>query len=295
MGPARPAIEPRTRAQYRADLMQYSVSGWERLSFRNRMEEPLDGRTVPGEVVRRFEPARAGLPEISARDACAYIETHQAERPWLAAARGCSPEVQRVFAALDQGSGHGHIRHEGWVTEHMNERRAAYQEDPAQLTPAKRAAGVDGLKERDQPHRCRQTATRISDADAFAVAFVRGIEHPEVRAVLDTRFVPRQAPRAVTLDVRDLLGPAGHLYCTGWRLLPVDGSDNRARAQRSAWVDACAQGRTPDVPAPGARPVQTFDGGKIVFAFGPNSARNRYEVLTMYPRPRADEPQGDTR
>jgi hypothetical protein len=107
--------------------------------------------------------------------------------------------------------------------------------------------------------------------------------------------VPRQAPRAVTLDVRDLLGPEGHRYCTGWRLLPVDGSDNRARAQRSAWVDACAQGRTPDVPAPGARPVRTFEGGKIVFAFGPNSARNGYEVLTMYPRPRADEPQGDAR
>jgi len=63
------------------------------------MEEPLDGRTVPREAVRRFEPARAGLPEISARDACSSIETHQAERPWLAAAHGCSPECQRVFAA----------------------------------------------------------------------------------------------------------------------------------------------------------------------------------------------------
>jgi len=45
---------------------------------------------------------RAGLPEISARDACSYIAARHPERPWLAAARDCPPEVQRVFAALDQ-------------------------------------------------------------------------------------------------------------------------------------------------------------------------------------------------
>src|SRR5260370_38441636 len=41
------------------------------------------------------------------------------------AARDRSPEVQRLFAALDQGGGHAHIRHEGWVTEEMNELREA--------------------------------------------------------------------------------------------------------------------------------------------------------------------------
>lgn len=72
-GPARQRIEPRTRAECAADLRQQVVSGWERPSFRNRMDEPLDGRTVPREAVRPFEPARAGRPEISASDACSCI------------------------------------------------------------------------------------------------------------------------------------------------------------------------------------------------------------------------------
>jgi hypothetical protein len=49
-----------------------------------------------------------------------YIDARHSERPWLGIVYGCSPEVQRVIAALDQGAGHGHIRHEGWVTEEMN-------------------------------------------------------------------------------------------------------------------------------------------------------------------------------
>jgi len=76
-----------------------------------------------------FEPRQAGLPEISAGDAAAYLNAHHIERPWLAAARDCGPEVQRIFAELDQGGGHAHIRHEGWVTEEMNEQRVAYLED----------------------------------------------------------------------------------------------------------------------------------------------------------------------
>lgn len=48
--------------------------------------------------------------------------------------------MQRIFAALDQGHGHAHIRHEGWVTEEMNERRVRSLEDPAQLDPTKRVA-----------------------------------------------------------------------------------------------------------------------------------------------------------
>ncbi len=264
--------------------MQYSVSGWERLSFRNRMEEPLDGRTVPGEVVRRFGPGRAGLPEISARDACAYIETHQAERPWLAAARGCSPEVQRVFAALDQGSGHGHIRHEGWVTEHMNERRAAYQEDPAQLNPAKRAAGIDGLKPGDLPHQCRKAATRIADPHAFAIAFVRGVEHPRVRAALETPYDPNDQPRPVQVPLEELLGPGAHNYCTGWQLEPMNGSHSAARKARQAWIDAAGEKRT-DLPTPTATPVATFARGTFVFVFGQRREGNGYEVTTMYPRP----------
>jgi hypothetical protein len=100
--------------------------------LRSRTEYAAEQKLAASlEVVRRFEARRAGVPEVSARDAAAYLDARQAERPWLATARDRSPEVQRLFAALDQGGGHAHIRHEGWVTEEMLRRRVAYLEDPA--------------------------------------------------------------------------------------------------------------------------------------------------------------------
>jgi hypothetical protein len=272
-GAAGERIEPRSRSEYAADLE----------------------RDVNREAVRRFEPSRAGLPGVSAADAAAYLDASQAGRPWLAAARGCSPEVQRVFAALDQGGGHAHIRHEGWVTEEMNRRRVAYLEDPAQLDAAKRAAGIDGLKSPEGLHRCRETSSRITDSDAFAGAFAHGIEHPIVKAALETKFTAGRVPRPISLPIIDLLGPDGHRYCTGWRLQPVEGSMNTARGQRAAWVDARGHDRQPAGPRPDVRAVQTFEGGTIVFAFGPSAARDGYEVITMYPSPRRDQQQGDSR
>jgi hypothetical protein len=270
---ARECVESRSRAEYAADL-ELAVSL---------------------EVVRRFEPRRAGLPEVGAGDAAAYLDAHEGGRPWLAAARRRPPEVQRVFAALDQGGGHAHIRHEGWVTEETSRRRAAYLEDPAQLDLAKRAAGMDGARSPEGLHRCREISSRITDPDAFAVAFARGIEHPMVKAALETKFSMGRVPRPVSLPISDLLGPDGHRYATGWRLQPVEGSMTRAREQRAAWVDARAQHRQPEVPEPAVRVVGTFAGGTIVFAFGPAGARDGYEVVTMYPRPRRDEQQGGPR
>ena len=237
------------------------------------------------EPVRRLDPGRAGLPGIGAGDAAAYLDARQAERPWLTAARDCAPEVQRVFAALDQGGSHGHIRHEGWVTEEMNQRRVALLEDPAQLDPAKRAAGIDGLKPGEHPHRCRQTAGRIADPNAFAVAFARGLEHPKVCAALDTPFHSDAKPSPVQIPIAELLGPDGHRYCTGWRLEPVDGSMSAARRARQAWVAATPERRASDLREPTARPVETFEGGTVVFAFAHSSAAERYEVITVYPRP----------
>jgi hypothetical protein len=272
-GAARECVEPRSRAEYAADL-ELAVSL---------------------EAVRRFELRRAGLPEVSTGDATAYLEAHEAGRPWLAAARGRPPEVQRVFAALDQGGGHAHIRHEGWVTEEMSRRRAAYLEDPAQLDPAKRAAGMDGARSPEGLHRCREISSRITNPDAFAVAFARGIEHPTVKAALETKFTTERVPRPVSLPISDLLGPDGHRYATGWRLQSVEGSMTRAREQRAAWVDAREKHRRPEGPEPAARAVGTFAGGTVVFAFGPTGARDGYEVVTMYPRPRRDGQQGDPR
>jgi hypothetical protein len=163
--------------------------------------------------------------------------------------------------ALDAGGGHGHIRHEGWVTEEASMRRAAFLEDPAQLDHEKRYIGIDGLRNNDQPHRCRSTSTRMTDPDAFATAFARGVEHPKAREALDMPFDPDRLPRDVRVPIADLLGPEGHRYCTGWRLEPADGSMNTARANRDAWLAARAEGREPEVPEPQARPVPTFEGG----------------------------------
>jgi hypothetical protein len=264
----------------------------ERSESRSRAEYAAEQRLGASlEVVGRFEPRRAGLPEVSAGDAAAYLDARQAERPWLAAARDRSPEVQRLFAALDQGGGHAHIRHEGWVTEEMSRRRVAYLEDPAQLDPAKRAARIDGLKSPEEFHRSRDASSRITDPDAFAAAFARGVENPAVQAALDTKFTPGRVPRAVSLPISDLLGPDGYRYCTGWRLQPVGGSMNAARSCRAAWIEAHGtEGPGPDVRAAGS-----FEGGAIVFAFAPNYAADGYEVVTMYPRPRGGEQRGDSR
>jgi hypothetical protein len=164
-------------------------------------------------------------------------------------------------------------------------RRVAYLEDPAQLDPAKRDLGIDGLRHNDQPHRCASTSTRITNPDAFATAFARGAEHPKVREALDMPFDPRGKPRDVTVPIADLLGPDGHRYCTGWQLEPVDGSMKTAQNNRDEWLAARAEGREPDLPEPQVRPVPTFEGGEIAFFFQRNYAVERYEIVTMFPRP----------
>jgi hypothetical protein len=60
-------------------------------------------------------------------------------------------------------------------------RRVAYLEDPAQLDPDRRRAGIDGLRAGGQPYRCRIIATRFTDPDAFATALARGAGHGRVR------------------------------------------------------------------------------------------------------------------
>jgi hypothetical protein len=250
-GAARELVEPRSRAEYSADLERYVA-------------------------LVSFEPRRAGLPDVSIKDATEYLDQHYLERPWLSVARGCTPEVQRIFAALDQGHGHAHIRHEGWVTEEMNEHRVRNLEDPAQLDPAKRVTGVDGVKAGHQLHRCGGIVTRIADPEAFATAFARGIEHPDVRAALDSSGL---VPKPVSLLITDVLGDGGHRFCSGWRLEPVNGSMLQALADRAAWVAG-----NHDVSEPRARPVETFEGGTVTYVFQA-SAEDGHEISTMYVNP----------
>jgi hypothetical protein len=270
----RPRHEPSTRAEYAEVARQNSEPA-------DKEQEDADQATEPSNTsaLERFEPRRAGLPEVSRADAAAYIEEHQSDRPWLAKARDCSPEAQRVIAALDQGRGHAHIRHEGWVTEEMNERRVQNLEDPAQLDPDKR--GSDGLAAGDLRHRCGDTSSRITDPEVFATAFARGVEHPDVRAALDSNG---PHPEAIILPISSVLGDDGHKFCSGWRLEPVNGSMDEARANRRSWTSGDRSG-----PEPRAQPVETFEGGTVTFAFG-RSPIGGYEVSTMYVNPPDEQP-----
>jgi hypothetical protein len=266
--------ESRTRGEAYAELRQRVEGGREPRRFE-----------APRAELGRFAPERAGLAQVGLDAAADYVAQNRAPRPWLTMADAASPEARRIIAAADVGGGHGHIRHEGWVTEEANMRRVAYLEDPAQVDPGKRFLSIDGIRPNDQRHRCGTTATRITDPDAFATAFCRGVQHPKVREALDMPFDLHEKPEVVSVPIADLLGPVGHRYCTGWRLEPVNGSMNAARANRDAWIVARAQGREPDVPEPQARPVSTFEGGEIAFMFKHNYAEKRYQVATIYPRP----------
>ena len=245
-----PRDDPTSRGEAHAELRQRVESGWEPRPF-----------LAPRGELGRFDPERAALPAIGIDAAADYLAAHRSARPWLQAADAASPEARRILAAADASGGHGHIRHEGWVTEEASMRRAAYLEDPAQLDPGKRYLGIDGLRPDDQPHRCRSTSTRITDPEAFATAFIRGIEHPKVREALDMAFDPGKRPKGVTVPIADLLGSDGHSYCTGWRLEPTEGSMKTARANRDAWLMARAEGRQPDIPEPKARPVTPSRAG----------------------------------
>jgi hypothetical protein len=279
VGAPRMAVETRTRGEARADLRQSVESGWDR------------GQrfAVPRGELAVFRPERAGLPEVSPGEAGRYVERHRAGRPWLVAVGRASPEAARIIVAADQGGGHGHIRHEGWVTEEASMRRVAYLEDPAQLDLDKRRGGIDGLRAGNRRHICADIASRIADPDAFATALVRGTGHPDVRAALSTPYDRRQLPRAVWVPIAELLGSDGHKTCTGWQLEPVAGSMDAARDNRRAWRAAIAEGRRPDVPEPRACPVPTFEGGTIAFVISHNRQRNGYEIASLFPQPPAHD------
>jgi hypothetical protein len=252
-------------------------------------DRPLsEGGPSPREVLGRFDPRRANLPDLSPADAGTYLQTHATDRPWLARARGHDTAVQRLFAALDQGRGHALERHEGYPSDSLLDFRVRYLQDPAQLDLTKRLAGEDAFKP-GKDHRCGDLATRIGDPEAFATAFARGIDHPEVRAVLAAPYVDGPAPDSVGIPIADLLGPDGHRFCSGVVLRPVGGSIEAARDCRLAWVDAARSGREPEVPAPAAEPIRSFEGGTIEFVFGPDRSRRAYEVITMYAEPKPDE------
>jgi hypothetical protein len=240
------------------------------------------------DALTRFEPGHAGLPDVSPGDAARYIESRRSDRPWLSTARHAPAEVQRVFAAIDQGGGHAHIRHEGWLSAEKSQMRVQYLQDPAQLDPAKRAEGTDGLLPGDKKHYCGAISAAIRDPMAFAVAFARGTEHPDVRRALQTPLEKGRKPPSVSLPITDLLGPDGHGRCEGYRLA---GDDlKQATRHRDTWLGEIRTGEPPSVPPPLLVPVD-FRGGTIAFRFKANAAKTGYEVVTMFPAPPDREPE----
>ncbi|MQA86134.1 MAG: hypothetical protein GEV03_16255 [Streptosporangiales bacterium] len=264
-----------------------TLSGFELPEY--DMDRDLGDGTTSRDWLGRFTPDRANLPEVSLDEARDHIAEYADERPWLAPARDREPEVQRVFTALDVGQGHALERHDGYPTEPMVERRATFLEDPAQLDEAKRERSEDAFHP-GRTHRCGEYATRIWEPDAFATAFARGIEHPDVRRALDRPFDPDRRPPDVAIPVVDLLGPDGHRFCAGYRLEPVGGSAEAAVDCRAHWVDAQRRGQEPDAPEPKAAPIDSFEGGRIAFFFRPTRSRDGYEVATMYVEP-PDQPR----
>jgi hypothetical protein len=266
--------DPERRREESAELRQRVEGDWDERPFKVNREE-----------LGRFDLKRAGLPDMSIEAAAKYVAEHRDSRPWLAMTDRASPEATRIIAAMDAAGGHAHIRHEGWVSEEANRRRVAYREDPAQLDPEKRSLGIDGLRQNDDRHRSSDSVTRITDPDAFATAFVRGVEHPKVREALDRPTDSGRRPSEVKLPIAVLLGPKGYECCTGWRLEPVDGSVDKALDNRGKWLSARAKGDQPKVPEPRVAPVHTFSGGEILFAFARDDTDARYEVVTMFPQP----------
>jgi hypothetical protein len=274
--------DPDRRREADAEYRQRVDGDWEPRKFE-----------APRAELAQFDLKRAGLPDFSVDSAQKYIDEHRGSRPWLAATDGASPEARRIIVAMDAAGIHPQIRHEGWVSEEANRRRVTYLEDPAQLDPAKRNQGIDGIKPNDKPHWCAAISTRIADPDAFATAFARGVERPQVQEALATSFDPGSRPDPVTVPISDLLGQKGHRHCTGWRLEPIDGSMSDARGNRADWLVAKAEGREPDVPEPQANPVPTFKDGVITFIFSHDHAERRYKVANQFIDPPATPEESD--
>lgn len=242
---------------------------------------------TPREAIKGFRPERAGLDPITGDEAKQYARAHVSDRPWLNHAQYVGGDTARVLVAADRGGGHMLERHGSTVTPEMTEARAKRLEDPAIGDDAARTPGKDAFK-RGQ-HACGDVATRIRDPHAFATCFVRGVEHPSVRATLDRPYDPDDSvPDPVTIPLADLLGPDGYKYCDGHRLEPVGGRLDAARDCRVAWADATDKGREPDVPEPTVtrmEPEEFRDAG-VLFAFRPKRDRTGLEISTMYVEPR---------
>jgi hypothetical protein len=162
---------------------------------------------------------------------------------------------------------------------------------PPQLDPELRSRGRDAAKP-EKLHGCEEVATSISDPDAFAVAVARAIQHPDLKAILDRPRQPHEkwSGGQVEVPIKELLGEDGHLYCSGHRLLPIDGDIDEAKINRKAWVKATPEERA-GMTAPQSEPIpaEDFLGGTMAFSFSRTPDFEHWTIRTMYPKPRGLE------
>ncbi|HEY3686148.1 MAG TPA: hypothetical protein VGL93_24160 [Streptosporangiaceae bacterium] len=265
-----PVLEPYARHLHRPDLP--------------RLDGP--GREAPDAALRRFRPERIGLAPLTQSQADDHVIRYAGARPWLAIARYTSPEVRRILVALDQGRGHALERHEGAVTPAQTEARVRLLCDPAIPGP-ERTPGVDAYKPPGKWHGCGDTATRITDPDAFAVCVARAIEHPRVRAELDAPLDPSHPAGRIDIPLAEVLGADGYRYCDGHRLKAI-GNDRQVAVEcRDAWVYALRNQQAPDVPEP--RSVRLapddFRQAAVRLFLCPTRDRSGLEIATMFVEP----------
>ena len=146
----------------------------------------------------------------------------------------------RIIAAMDTAGGHAHIRHEGWVTEEANRRRIACRKEPAQLDPEKEVPGHRWSPVEQTQHSSvqRPRPHRITDPDAFATAFVRGVGRiPKFEQALSMAFNSSTGPtRSRSGCARNCWVRMATVDCRGWRLEP-EGRQHEGRCDQPRQVD----------------------------------------------------------
>ncbi len=320
LDPSRPAYDPLAHVDKSRQIESVSPVESARLDAEDaadavaleRAERPnwtLDtsvGSETARDVLKRY--CGGELSEADAKELADYIRDNRVENPILRVVADQDPKVQRIYVDQLAAGGHHTERHDGWNDDLSQAERARLRLDPASPTEDLRYwRGSDALEGEDRFHFCGNDATRIHDPIAFAVATARVLEHPMVKAALADPFDPRARPdRIEDITIAEILGPDGHLACSGFRLAGDDA--DRARRDRGAFMQAVREEmkkpgedcpdpaadheraaekvqREQGMPVPEVEAIPSFEGGTMSVAFQPKADSSGYEVRTFYPLP----------
>ncbi len=236
LDPSRPAYDPLAHVDKSRQIESVSPVESARLDAEDaadavaleRAERPnwtLDtsvGSETARDVLKRY--CGGELSEADTKELADYIRDNRAEKPMVSAVENEEPLVQKVYVDQLRAGGHQAERHDGWNDDLSHAERARMRSDPASPTEdLKYWRGSDALEGEDRFHFCAPHATRIHDPVAFTVATARMIEHPDVDATLALPFREGfRPPRIDGITIEEILGPDGHLACSGFRLAGDD-------------------------------------------------------------------------